>query len=82
MPKHIAIYTTNQCTYCGMVKKYLTSKGLSYEEINVEQHPDRRAEAESASGAKTVPVTIITAQDDTKKVVVGWNPSLLIPALA
>ena len=82
MPKHIAIYTTNNCSYCVMVKKWLTSKNLPYEEINVEEHPERRAEAQEVSGARTVPVTIVTKNDDSKQVIVGWNPSQLMPAVA
>ena len=63
-----------------MVKKYLTYKGIEYEEVNLDDHPERRAEAEQASGARTTPVTIIT-QDDSRRVVVGYNLRQLAPAL-
>lgn len=82
MTKKITIYTTNNCAYCVMVKKYLTMKGMTYEEINVEQYPDRRQEAITLSGAMTVPVTVITKVDDTQQVTVGYNPSSLASALA
>ncbi|OGL25226.1 hypothetical protein A3A68_01600 [Candidatus Saccharibacteria bacterium RIFCSPLOWO2_01_FULL_48_13] len=65
-----------------MVKRFLDSKGLSYEVINLEEHPERQAEALSMSGSLTVPITVITKQDDTQEVVVGYNLSRLAPAIA
>ena len=82
MPKNFTIYTTNQCSYCVMVKKWLSSKGLPYDEVNVEQFPERRAEAKALTGADTVPVTLVTKQDDSQQVVVGWNLAQLAPAVA
>ena len=82
MPKHIAIYTTNTCSYCGMVKKWLDMKGMQYEVINLDEVPERRAEAEAISGGRTVPVTVVTKQDDSKEVVTGWNLAKLAPAVA
>jgi glutaredoxin len=65
-----------------MVKKYLTSKGVSYDEVNLDQNPERQAEAMALSGVTTVPVTIVTQQDDSREVVVGFNLSKLAPAVA
>lgn len=82
MIKNITIFTTNHCAYCPMVKKYLTTKGLTYEEVNLEEHPEKQQEVFELSGALTVPITVITKQDDTKEVVVGYNLSKLAPAVA
>jgi glutaredoxin len=65
-----------------MVKRYLGSKGLQYEEVNLDQNPNRQQEALAISGALTVPVTVITKHDDTQEVVVGYNLSKLAPAVA
>jgi len=65
-----------------MVKKWLSAKGHTYEEVNVDTHPHRQAEALAASGALTVPVTVVTKQDDSQEVVVGFNLSRLAPAVA
>ena len=65
-----------------MVKQYLASKGLTYDEANLEEHPDQQAKVFEMSGALTVPVTIVTKQDDTKDVVIGYNLSRLAPAIA
>lgn len=82
MPKKITIYTTNTCTYCGMVKRYLDSKSLQYEVVNLEEHPQRQAEALQLSGALTVPITVVTRQDDSQQVVIGYNLAQLAPAIA
>lgn len=81
MVKNITIYTTNTCSSCSMVKRYLGSKGLSYDEVNVEENPARQAEAINLSGAHTVPVTVVTKADDSQQVVVGYNLANLAPAL-
>jgi glutaredoxin 3 len=82
MVKNITIFTTNTCGYCQMVKKYLGAKGMNYEEVNLDEHPHRQAEAQLLSGALTVPVTVVTRQDDSQEVIVGYNLARLAPAVA
>ena len=82
MVKNITIFTTNTCAYCGMVKKYLGAKGHQYEEVNLDQYPERQQEALAISGALTVPVTVVTKHDDTQEVIVGYNLARLAPAVA
>ncbi len=81
MPKDITIYTTNTCAYCVMVKKWLKAKGHTYSEVNLDENPSRQREALEMSGAMTVPVTVVTKQDDSREVVVGYNLAKLAPAL-
>ena len=82
MVKNITIFTTNTCGYCQMVKKYLGAKGMTYEEVNLDENPDRQAEALQMSGALTVPVTVVTKADDSQEVIVGYNLARLAPAVA
>jgi len=82
MVKNITIFTTNTCAYCVMVKRWLGAKGISYEEVNLDQNPERQAEAMQLSGALTVPVTVVTKADDSREVVVGYNLAKLAPAIA
>lgn len=82
MVKKITVFTTDTCAYCVMVKKWLGAKGYQYEEVNLNQEPDRQQEAFQLSGSLTVPVTVVTKQDDTQSVVVGYNLSQLAPAIA
>lgn len=82
MAKNITIFTTDTCSYCVMVKRYLSAKGHQYEEINLDQDPARQAEAYELSGALTVPITVVTKHDDSREVVVGYNLAKLAPAVA
>jgi len=82
MAKDITIFTTNTCSYCVMVKRWLSHKGLSYQEVNLEEYPERQAEVMRMSGALTVPITVVTKQDDSKEVIVGYNLSRLAPAVS
>lgn len=70
------IYTTSTCSYCTQVKKFLTHKGVSYEEKNADD-PTIRDEAIQVSGAMTVPITVINGQT-----IVGWQPAKLVQAIA
>ena len=82
MVKNITIFTTNTCGYCQMVKKYLNAKGVGFDEVNLDQQPQRRAEAHQLSGALTVPVTVVTKTDDSQEVIVGYNLAKLAPAVS
>jgi glutaredoxin 3 len=82
MVKNITIFTTDTCAYCGMVKKWLGAKGYSYEEVNLNSSPDRQQEVYELSGTLSVPVTVVTKQDDSREVVIGYNLARLAPAVA
>lgn len=82
MAKDITIFTTNTCAYCVMVKKWLGAKGHSYQEVNLDENPERQQEAFAVSGQLAVPVTVITKEDDSKEVVVGYNLAKLAPAVS
>lgn len=73
----LVVYTTNTCAYCQMVKKFLDSKKVEYEVVNLNENPERQQEAYDISGALTVPITT-----DGKSVVVGWNPGKLVAMTA
>ena len=55
----IVMYTTGWCPYCQRARKLLDSKGLSFEEIDVESSAEKRAEMLSRSGRRTVPQIFI-----------------------
>lgn len=82
MVKNITIFTTNTCAYCAMVKRFLDMKQHKYEVVNLDDHPERQAEALALSGALTVPITVVTKHDDSREVVIGYNLQKLAPAVA
>lgn len=65
-----------------MVKKWLGAKGHSYNEVNLDEHPERQKDAFEMSGQLAVPVTVITKEDDSREIVVGYNLAKLAPAVS
>ncbi len=55
MSSKVLIYTMTICPYCIAAKKLLKKKGVAFEEVNLDQHPERWAECEKRSGRETVP---------------------------
>ena len=56
----VEIYTTKLCGFCHAAKRLLTSKGVSFSEVNLNAQPERRAEMmQRANGGRTVPQIFI-----------------------
>ena len=52
----VKMFTTTWCGYCKGTKRYLDSKGVIYEEIDIEQFPEYGEQIEQATGGfRTVP---------------------------
>ena len=79
---NITVFTTTTCAYCPMVKEWLSKKGLDYEEAVLDKDPTRQQEMIEKSGGMTVPVTLVTRDDGSEQVVIGFNPGQLASATA
>jgi glutaredoxin 3 len=51
----VVIYASHFCPYCIRAKQLLEKKGVAFEEINVDGHPELRAEMTARSGQTSVP---------------------------
>lgn len=71
------IYTTRTCAYCPIVKKWLQSKGIAFNTVELDDNPKLRQELLEKTGAMTVPITEIKG-----KYIIGWNPVKLAEAIA
>lgn len=58
VPK-VEMYANSWCPYCQFARTLLRGKGVAFEEINLEEHPERRAEMIQRSGRHTVPQIFI-----------------------
>jgi len=62
MPE-IIVYTKDYCPYCHAAKELLRKKGAAFTEVDIQKHPDRRAEMiQKAGGRTTVPQIFIGGQ--------------------
>lgn len=56
------MYGTAYCPYCVRARDLLDRKGVTYDDIRLEQQPDLRREMEQRSGRRTVPQIFIGDQ--------------------
>jgi len=58
-PNTLTMYTTPWCGYCRRLKGQLDRAGISYTEVDIEQHPDAaELVAKINGGNKTVPTVV------------------------
>lgn len=57
--KSVKVYTTDWCPYCDRAKALLRSKGVPFEEIDVEGDDAKRAWLVQTTGQRTVPQIFI-----------------------
>ena len=49
----VTIYTKAYCPYCVRAKSVLDNKGVSYQEIRIDEQPELRPEMISRAGGRT-----------------------------
>jgi glutaredoxin 3 len=72
----ITVYSTPTCPYCVMAKRYLSEKGIAYEDVDVSRDQKRAFEMLTKSGQMGVPVLDIGGQ-----VIVGFDRHAIDGAL-
>jgi glutaredoxin 3 len=82
MAKDVIIYTTTTCAYCVPVKNFLKQKNVAFSEVNLDTDPARRQELLQLTGQLAVPVIVVTKDDDSKDVTVGFNLPKLAAAIS
>ena len=55
----VQIYTSNYCPYCIRAKQLLDSKGVEYNEVNLDKNPEKRLETMQMFNWRTVPIILI-----------------------
>lgn len=80
MPK-ITIYSTSTCPYCRAEKKYLDSRGVKYEDIVLDQHPEAVQTSVDTCKSNAVPCTHIVGDDGNSVEIVGFDQPKLDAAL-
>lgn len=56
---NVVVWSKQGCSYCTEVKNYLEDKGISYKEVDVTEHDDRRDILDFKYGIRHVPVVEI-----------------------
>lgn len=77
----IKIYSTKTCPYCNMLKSYLKSKDIAYEDVLLDEQPERAAEAIHICNSMGVPCTHIVKDDGQEERVLGFDKAKIDAAL-
>ncbi|MGO1511240.1 MAG: mycoredoxin [Actinomycetaceae bacterium] len=70
-PGTVTMFTTTWCGYCRNLKKQMTSAGIEFTEIDIEQTPDAAELVASVNDGNEVVPTLLFADGST-----ATNPSL------
>ena len=58
--KKITMYRTSGCPFCVQAERFLESKGLKFDQVLLDDHPDRRGFTNSLKpGHYTVPLVVV-----------------------
>ena len=55
----IQVYTSSSCPFCARTKLLLDNKGVEYQEIPLDDNPEKKLEVMKELNWKTVPIIII-----------------------
>lgn len=55
----VQIYTSSYCPYCIRAKHLLDSKGVEYNEVNLDKNPEKKLETMQKHNWRTVPIILI-----------------------
>ncbi|MDY3359475.1 MAG: glutaredoxin family protein [Clostridium celatum] len=72
----VKVYTTNTCPWCDKAKSYLKSKGVEFEELNVQDDMVAREEMIKKSKQMGVPVL-----DVNGTIIIGFDKPAIDTAL-
>jgi len=72
MAREVTIYTTPNCPYCKMAKKFLTDNGIEYQEFNIVEDKAAREEMKNRCNSLAVPTICFNGE-----VLIGFNEAEL-----
>ena len=68
----VKVYSTPSCPWCTVAKKYLTSKNVKFEDIDVSRNREAAMEMVQKSGQRGVPVLDINGS-----IIVGFDQTTI-----
>ncbi len=78
---NIKVYSTPTCGYCTMLKDFLNSKNVEFEEIDVASDQEAAKEMVEKTGQMGVPVSVIE-KDGKEEIIVGFDQAKIIELLS
>ncbi len=81
MAKEVKVYSTPSCPWCVKAKEFLKSSKVKFKDIDVAEDEKAREEMIEKSGQMGVPVIIVTKDDGSEEIIIGFDQGKLKSAL-
>jgi glutaredoxin 3 len=62
MPARVVLFSTDSCTYCEHAKSLLSKRGVSFEEVNLGEHPELQAQLTEVTGLESFPQIVVDGE--------------------
>ncbi len=62
----VTVYSTTWCPWCDRAKALLKTRGIAYDDVNIETQPDFRQKLVDLTGGYTVPQIVIGEHADRR----------------
>lgn len=78
----VSVYSTTTCPYCVMLKKWLKSNDVDFEDILVDRDPAAAQKMIALSGQMGVPFTTVESDKGEMQGILGFDRERLTRILA
>lgn len=62
MPPHVVLFSTDACSYCVHAQSLLSKRGVAFEEVNLGEHPELRADLAEVTGLDGFPQIVVDGE--------------------
>jgi glutaredoxin 3 len=62
VPSRVILFSTDSCTFCVHAKSLLTKRGVAFEEVNLQHHPELQEELAEVTGLTGFPQIVVDGE--------------------
>ncbi|MDQ6815803.1 MAG: glutaredoxin [Actinomycetota bacterium] len=62
MPNRVILFSTDSCALCISAKSLLAKRGVTFEEVNLGEHPELQGELAKVTGLESFPQIIVDGE--------------------
>ena len=62
MPARVILFSTQSCTYCEHAKSLLSKRGVSFDEVDLSEHPELQVQLAEVTGLESFPQIVVNGE--------------------
>ena len=62
MASRVILFSTESCTFCTHARSLLSKRGVTFEEVNLGNHPELQAELAEVTGLTSFPQIVVDGE--------------------